>query len=254
MIILIGLLGLIIGSFLNVIIFRVPQERSIVFPASHCPHCKNTLKWYMNIPVISFIFLKGKCAYCKQKISIQYPIIEFMTFAIFIVFFILNGLSVEFATNIIFVITVVIISLIDIRHFIIPWEILIPSFLWKLITSMTDHTIINRLIAFVIPGIVILVILLIGKMIYKKDAMGGGDVYYSAFLGLYIGLHMVPMFLVIAFISGAIIGGAITYIKKNNIRETIIPFGPFLSLGAIVCYFGGEVILDWYKITFMGGL
>jgi len=254
MIVILIVMGLMIGSFLNVVICRVPLDQSIINPPSHCPKCNQRIKWYMNIPLLSYIFLRGRCGYCKSPISWQYPLIEFITAVIITGSYLVYGISFEAVSAAVFVIILLIISIIDIRHFIIPWEILIPGMLWQIYFVVKQGHWLQATAAFFVAGIVILTILVIGKYFYKKDAMGGGDVYYAAFIAFFLGLHLLPLFFIMSFISGSIIGVIVSRFVKKNIREMIIPFGPFLSVSGLVCYFWGDNIWDWYLITVRGAL
>lgn len=252
--VLIVFIGLIFGSFINVVIYRVPLGKSVVSPPSHCTTCGKTIKWYMNIPIISYIVLRGRCAYCKASVSWQYPVVELITGSLFLGAYLRYGVTLFGVTALLFVLTLFVISIIDLKHFIIPWEILVPAFAWNVFYIVNTHSWSNKTLSFIFAGLLIFVILIVGKKIYKKDVMGGGDVYYAAFIGMFLSLRLLPLFFLASFMIGAIAGIVFSSYAKKKMRELIIPFGPFLSLGGIIAIFWGEAIVDWYLITFLGEL
>jgi|SRR6056297_323348 len=246
--ILFFLFGLVFGSFFNVLIYRLPENKSIFKPPSHCTECGKSLKWYMNIPVFSYIFLKGKCHYCNARISFIYPLVELLTGGIFLSGYLFHGLSLYTIDFIIFLSTLLVISIIDFKHFIIPWSILIPAFLWRIFFNIYTNRIVENFIAFIVGFGFIYFLMVFGEKIFKKEAMGGGDVYYTAFIGFFIGLKLLVLMFLIASFTGMIFGIVNMIISKLRKKEIsmVIPFGPFLSIGAIVSYIWGYSIINWY--------
>ncbi|MCR4821176.1 MAG: prepilin peptidase [Elusimicrobiales bacterium] len=238
-------LGLIIGSFLNVCIFRLPNDESIVFPASHCPKCKTNIKWYDNIPVISWLVLGGKCRSCKQPISMQYPIIELLTGVVTMLFYahwshywpwLLIALPAVY--------TMIVMSVIDFKTMMISdlFSIILvalgilgspfnPCFQpyaesWAGCLGQSGLGIMTG------AGI-IWSIAIIGKMIYKKDAVGEGDIILMGAIGALCGWRGVLTSIMIAAFFGTVYGITLILIKKAG-RGSAMAFGPFLSLGAAI--------------------
>ncbi len=230
---IIFIFGLIIGSFLNVVGFRLPNNMSIINPPSHCPKCNNKIKWYDLIPVLSFIILGGKCRKCKFNISIIYPIFELVTGVLFVYSYLLFGLTLEFLISIIFISSLISITISDIRYMEIPDQIFVFSIpiiiLIKIIILFNIHNITLLSISNIALDIVIsfaLMILLkfIGDKLFKKESMGGGDIKLMMLIGLIVGykLSIVVIFLA-AFIALPV--ALFILITKN---KNILPFGPFL--------------------------
>ena len=242
MFVIIFILGLLIGSFLNVVIYRLPLNKSIIFPASHCPNCDTKLKYYDLIPILSYISTKGKCRYCGEKISLQYPIVELLTALLFLLTFLKYGLNTEFIIFSILIGSLIVISFIDIKYQIIPNEITFSFIPIGLIISLIFNHIcfINSLLGLIIPAGLLLLI----AFIYKKG-MGIGDVKLIGMIGVFIGWK----FALISIFIGALIGsiyGIYMMVTDKMTRQTRIPFGPFISLGAIVMILYGDILINWY--------
>ncbi len=240
--------GTVFGSFFNVLIYRIPHNLSIIKPASYCTNCGKKLKWYMNIPILSYVFLKGRCAYCNFKISIQYPLVEAMSGLIFLSGYLLYGISLTTADYILFTCTLFIISVIDFKHFIIPISILIPAFLWRIFFNIKTGQIWMNLLGLVAGFGFVYFLMVFGEKIFKKEAMGGGDVYYTGFIGFFIGIKLMVLMFLIASLTGVLFGLVSMLLDKLRKKEVkmVIPFGPFLSLGALIAYLWGAEIIKWY--------
>ena len=251
--ILFAVSGLLFGSFFNVVIYRVPAGKSIAFPPSHCMSCGKPIKWHMNIPVLSYLFLKGRCAWCGAKLSIQYPLVELAAGLIFAWSYSSRGLSLAAVDLILFACTLLIITVIDFNEFIIPWEILIPAFAWRVFFNIKEGVILERSIAFAVFFALIWLIGFVGKKVYKKEVMGGGDVYYTAFLAFFVGLAGGVLLLLLAALSASVIGYTYAALKKKSPRDTMLPFGPFLSLGALIAYLWGSGLIVWYAELMRSG-
>lgn len=261
--ILVALFGALLGSFFNVLIWRIPRNESIVFPASHCPHCNRPIQPWENIPILSYLFLGGKCAGCKGKISIQYPLIEIITSAFLVLLWVLliNGKlitllnGIPLGIQIAFLILLIPISVIDIRHFIIPdiftLSFLIISFGISFIPSGITPQ--QSLLGILAGGGSLWLLGFIGKVIFKKgDAMGGGDIKMMAAAGALWGPEIVLIAIVFGAFLGSLAGLPLMLLKKLN-AEHHIPFGPFLSAGLWISVIAGVKIMEAYA-EFIQGL
>lgn len=246
-IILIFSLGLIVGSFSNVCIYRIPRNESVIYPASHCPKCRTKIKPIDNIPLLSYILLKGRCRNCGSKISIQYPVVEFLTGLIYLIIYLIYGLSIQSLVYIILSSALIIIAFIDLQEQIIPDVISLPGIVVGLILSFIVPYIsfINSALGALVGGGIILIIAWVGSIIFKKEAMGGGDVKLTAMIGAFLGWRYTIISLFLGFFLGALTG-IILIIAKIKKREDAIPFGPFIALGSIITLLWGEKILLWY--------
>jgi leader peptidase (prepilin peptidase)/N-methyltransferase len=244
---IIFILGLIIGSFSNVCIYRIPKNESIVFPASHCPNCHTPIKAIDNIPILSYFLLKGKCRKCGEKISIRYPIVEFLTGAIYLLIFLIYGRSYQTLIYALLSSALIIIAFIDLDEQIIPDEISLPGIVIGFALSFIVPYIsyFNSILGIIVGGGIILLIALVGLAIFKKEAMGGGDVKLSAMIGAFIGWKYIMISLFIGFFIGAIAGILLILLKIRN-RDDLVPFGPFIVLGSFITLLWGENILSWY--------
>ena len=233
-------LGCIWGSFSNVCIYRLPNDQSVVKGRSFCTSCKEQIKWYDNIPFLSFIFLKGKCRKCGNKISSQYFLVEFISAISFIIVYHLYGISITTLLLIILSIFFIIIFFIDLKHFIIPNELTFPLMLIGFVKSFEpnlNQTIfpnyINSLIGGVFGYLIIWLIIFFYKKVRNKEGMGLGDAKLMAVVGFWFGWASIPFTI---FISSFV---ALTFsipslIKKNKNMATQIPFGPYIIIGCII--------------------
>ena len=237
-------LGLIVGSFLNVCIYRIPRKISIIKPASFCPGCGNSIKLWHNIPVLSFILLKGKCAYCGSRISFRYPFVEILNGILYVLAYLSFGLTPYLLFILIFISAMIVVSFIDIDFQIIPDQISVPlifiGFIFSLFSNgytgfVSDFK--ESLIGIVVGGGSLLIVSII-----SKGGMGGGDIKLNAAVGAFLGWKSSLLTIFIGSLIGSIVG--IIILKKTGNRK--IPFGPFLSIGALICLFSGEKILSWY--------
>lgn len=239
--------GIIVGSFLNVCIFRIPLKQSIAFPSSHCFHCHHTLGGLDLIPLLSFIFLKGKCRYCGEKISIQYPMIELTNGVLYLLLFLKFGLSYSFIFYALFSSLLLVIAMIDFKTGIIPNKLIIFGILlgsiylmMNWIINCTFLIIKDGILGFFAGALIILVIILI-----SRGGMGAGDMKLMGVIGLFLGLKGVVLTLFFGILMGGIIGAFLLMTKIKD-RKSAIPFGPFLALGTFVSLYWGEQILNWY--------
>ena len=245
--ILIFILGLIVGSFCNVCIYRIPKNESIIYPASHCPKCRTTIKPVDNIPLLSYILLKGRCRNCGSKISIQYPVVELLTGMIYLIIYLIYGLSIQSLIYIILSSALIIIAFIDLNEQIVPDVISLPGIGVGLILSffVPYLSFINSALGVVVGGGIILIIALVGSMIFKKEAMGGGDVKLAAMIGAFLGWRYTIISLFLGFFLGAL-AGIFLILSKIKSKEEMVPFGPFIALGSLITLLWGEKIIAWY--------
>lgn len=236
-------LGLIWGSFFNVCIFRLPEEKSVVWERSHCRKCKNQLLWYHNIPVLSFLLLKGKCSFCKSAISVQYPIVELTSAFLFYFLWTQYGWSWHWLFYTLFVSSLLVITVIDLHHMIIPDEISLPGIIVGLLACFFTHDILwwESLLGAALGGGIFLSIALLYEKLAKQEGLGGGDIKLLAMIGAWLGYRSILAVVVISSAAGSVIGLLVMAVKKRN-AKTAIPFGPFLALGALVYLFWGPSI------------
>jgi leader peptidase (prepilin peptidase)/N-methyltransferase len=243
-----GVLGTIIGSFLNVVAYRLPRHESLITPASHCPGCGTPVKPYDNIPVLSWLLLRGHCRSCREPISPRYPIVEALTGALCVGVVLAHRSPVGIALGICLVLLVVPAALIDLEHRIIPNRITGPGAVLALAIGLAldpsgEPT---RLIAGACAG----GFLLLAALAYP-GGMGMGDVKLAGMMGLFLGTAVGPAILV-ALLSGTLLGALIIARKgASEGRKTAVPFGPFLALGALVGVFAGQPMVDLYVNHFI---
>ena len=239
--------GAMVGSFLNVCICRLPKEESIIWPGSHCPHCKNPIKFYDNIPLLSYLLLKGRCRYCDASISIQYPIVEAITALSSLFLFMSFGVSLTFIYYFSFVAALIVITVIDLCHQIIPDVISLPGIGVGLLASLfiPQITFFNSLIGVLLGGGSLFLVATVYQWLFKREGMGGGDVKLLAMIGAFLGWKAVILTILLSSLIGSITGIIIMILKGKDFKYAI-PFGPFLSLGAVIALFWGETLIRWY--------
>ena len=241
------LIGLCVGSFLNVCIFRLPAEKSIVRPASACPHCGQTIRWYDNIPLISYILLRGRCRGCRAPISIRYPIVELLSGLFALAVFARFGLHLQALVYFIFIAALLVITFIDIDHRIIPDVISLPGIVLGLVFSFMIPRLdwLNALMGILVGGGILLAIAWGYHLITGKEGMGGGDIKLLAMIGAFLGWQGVLFTIMGASLIGTLVGLTLMLKARKGIKLAI-PFGPFLAIGAIVYLFWGPEIIHWY--------
>ena len=243
-----GAFGLIAGSFLNVVAYRLPRGESVVFPGSRCPSCDTPIKPFDNVPVLSWLALRGRCRSCRSSISARYPVVEAVTATLLVAVVLADGADSDAWLGLAFVVLLVPVTLIDLDHRIIPNTLMligtVVSVALVLLTqpeSLTEH-----LIAAAAAG----GFLLIAALAYPAG-MGMGDVKLAAVMGLFLGRSVGPAMLV-ALVAGSVVGALIIARKgAKEGRKTAIPFGPYLAFGGLVGLFAGDAIVDWYLDTFV---
>ena len=239
--------GAMIGSFLNVCICRLPKEESIVKPGSHCPRCKTPIRFYDNIPLMSYLLLRGKCRYCQASISIQYPIIEAVTALCSFFLFITFGASLSFIYYFAFVAALIVITVIDLYYQIIPDVISLPGIGIGLLGAfiIPRITFFESLIGIISGGGSLFLVATVYQWFFKREGMGGGDVKLLAMIGAFLGWKAVILTILLSSFIGSIIGVIVMLIKGKDFKYAI-PFGPFLALGAVISLFFGDHLINWY--------
>jgi len=239
--------GAILGSFLNVCIYRLPKGQSILSPPSHCPHCGNSIKFYDNIPIFSYFILAGKCRKCKKPISFRYPVVEGLSGLLSVALFMKYGPTVQFLLFLSFTSLLLIITFIDFDYQIIPDVISIPGIFFGIGASffMPLMSWFESLIGILSGGGLLLIVAMGYKWFTGREGMGGGDVKLLAMVGAWLGWRAIPFILLSSSMIGVIIGGAAGLITQKGLKYKI-PFGPFLSLASIIYIFFGRELIAWY--------
>lgn len=240
-------LGAIVGSFLNVCIVRLPKRESLIRPSSHCPHCNEPIRFYDNIPIISYILLAGKCRHCKSRISFRYPIVEGLTGLMTVALFMKYGPTVQFLLLLLFSSALIIITFIDLAHQIIPDAISIPGIPCGIAASLLIPTIswLDSLLGILVGGGLLLLVAVGYKWVTGREGMGGGDIKLLAMMGAWLGWKAIPFILLASSLIGLLIGGGSGLLLKKGLR-TKIPFGPFLAIASLIYIFFGPEVINWY--------
>lgn len=241
--------GSCIGSFLNVCIYRIPLKLSVVAPPSSCTTCGNRIRYYDNIPIFSYLILKGRCRGCGAKISPKYPAVEFLTGIMAVVTYLNFGPAWHTLIYFVFISSLIVITFIDINYRIIPNSITLPGIPAAVLAAsfiLPEMTPLKSIIGLVAGGGSLYSVAMLYSILTGKEGMGFGDVKLLAMIGALTGIKGVVLTVMISSISGTFVGiGAMIFLKKRDLKFAI-PFGPFLSLGAIIHIFFGEQIIDWY--------
>lgn len=248
--------GAIIGSFLNVCIVRIPHGQSVVQPASHCPGCKNDIRFYDNIPLISYVLLLGRCRACGMRISLRYVFVELLMGLLAAALYQQFGLSLAFFVGVIFVAALIVISFIDLAVRIVPDIISLPGIIVGLLFSLIARYLIHdasdlvpsplsALLGVLIGGGFLLALAWAYEAFTGVEGMGGGDIKLLAMIGAFLGWPSIPVTLFLSSLSGSVIGISAMLIKGVG-RKYALPFAPFLCLGALLYLFFGRELIDFY--------
>ena len=240
------MLGLAVGSFLNVCIHRIPRSQSLMRPPSRCPACEYQLRWFDNIPVASYAAILGRCRKCRTRISIRYPLVELATMALFVVHGEVFGWSALLVPRLLFACAMVVLFAIDLEHHLLPNVITLPGIAIGLISStVLPPGLVDALLGVALGGGVLWVI---GEAYYRfsgHEGMGGGDVKMLAMIGAFLGWKLVLITLVLSSVAGSLIGLFVILIKRGGLKYAL-PYGTFLALGALTASLAGERIVNWY--------
>lgn len=242
-ILLSGLVGLTVGSFLNVVIHRLPRGESVVSPGSRCPSCGTPLRWYHNVPLVSWLALGGRCASCRARIGWQYPLVEAATGAIWAGNVAAFGVGPEAAVAIALLTLLLAIAVTDARHYIIPDELSLGGAVLGVALAALPGglTVPDAVLGAVAGGGVLWLVAILGTWAFKKEAMGGGDIKMLTMIGAFLGWKgaLLTVFL------GAL-AGTLVFVPVALKSDRLVPFGLFLALGAALAFYLGEPLLAWY--------
>jgi leader peptidase (prepilin peptidase)/N-methyltransferase len=239
--------GLVLGSFLNVVIYRLPRKESVAWPGSHCTSCNRALSWYENIPVLSWTVLRGRCRTCGSKISMQYPIVEAVTGALFLGGYYAFGLTPLLPVRLLFGCAMIVLFAIDLEHQILPNEITLPGIVVGFVASIflpPGWT--SSLIGLLVGGLFPFLIAEVYARVRGREGMGMGDFKMLAMVGAFLGWPIVWLTLILSCLLGIVIGGGALMISKRGLA-TRIPFGTFIAVAALICAFAEGPVLRLYE-------
>jgi leader peptidase (prepilin peptidase)/N-methyltransferase len=245
--IIIVLFGLAWGSFLNVVIYRLPRNLSLLHPPSSCPHCGKRIKIHENIPLVSYLLLRGKCSECKTKIPLSYPLVEVLTPLSFLWLYFHFSISLHFFAACLFVSALIALGFIDYKHQILPDEITLPGIVLAVVYSFfrADITLTGALIGAVVGAGILLFIYIVYFILRRKEGLGMGDVTMMLMVGAFLGWKQTLLTLVLASLGGALLGiGLVLFTKKG--AQHALPFGTFLAPAAFVSLLYGPRIISAY--------
>lgn len=259
LLIIVFFFGISVGSFANVIIYRLPENQSIVLPRSYCPACRKSIAAYDNIPLLSFLFLRGRCRHCRAVISLRYPLVELLMGLMFVAVFLLLSTRGEallrFPFYWYFCFSLVVLSLIDFKHFILPDLLTYPLLGVGFLLAVLDparmgaedipSALLQALIGAAVGGGSLWLIGLLGKAAFRKEAMGMGDVKLMAAVGAWQGWGMALFAIFLGALVAALVGILLILLKKARLGSKL-PFGPYLALGSLLTLFFGPALISWY--------
>lgn len=255
MVIVLGLaflIGITVGSFLNVCIFRIPNGQSIVRPRSRCPVCGTAIPWYLNVPILSYIMLLGRCAACHVKIPLRYPAVEFLTGVLFLMGLRWFGLTPFLPVLWLFFAVLIVVTFIDLDCQIIPDVISLPGIVVFFAASFIVPWVspVDAALGILVGGGSLYLIALGYELLTKNEGMGGGDIKLLAMIGAFLGWKSILPIVLFASLIGTVVGVPTMLLQKKNMRYAL-PFGPFLSVGALLYIFWGGPIIRWYLSLFV---
>ncbi|MBD3403058.1 prepilin peptidase [candidate division GN15 bacterium] len=250
---LVGAVGLCLGSFLNALIYRIPRKLPFVMNRSVCPKCSSQLKWYHNIPLVSYLFLRGKCAFCGERISPRYPIVELANAGLYLYFYWQLGFTVDFFIFAYLSSVLLAIFLIDLDHQLIPNFFTYSGIVLGLGLSFVPGGLspVQSLIGFLVGGGSLYLIALLGDWLFKKESMGGGDIKMAAMLGAFLGWQKVLFVFIASAAIGLVVSIIMMLLSARMREERVIPFGPFLAGAAMLAILYGDRIIEFYVTNFL---
>ena len=243
---IVTLAGLAIGSFLNVVIYRLPRKESVVSPGSRCPGCGAVLHWYDNIPVASYITLGARCRSCRTRISVRYPLVEIATGAVFAGHYLVFGWTPLLAVRLIFAAAMIALFVIDLEHHLLPDAITLPGIVAGLVASLFLPPGLAAALIGVVAGGGFLWI--VGEAYYRyagQEGMGGGDVKMLAMIGAFLGWKLTLLTLIVSSFLGSVVGLLVVVLRFGGMKSAL-PFGTFLAVAGLVASVWGEGFLTWY--------
>ncbi len=235
--------GALLGSFLNVLILRLPKDESVVFPGSHCPRCKSPIAWYDNVPILSWIVLGGKCRHCRESISVQYPLIELTTALLWAAAAWYYGVDLTGLTAAMFGTLLLGIAITDARHYLIPDEYTVGGLVLGLLLSLRGgwEGLLQAGIGAAVGFLLLYAVAVVGSKMFGKEAMGGGDIKMMAMVGAFVGWKGVLL-----TIFGGSLLGTLVFVPLSLRHKRLVPFGIFLAAAAGLTFVFGEQIIAWY--------
>ncbi len=239
--------GLCIGSFLNVCIYRLPASQSIVHPRSKCPECDNLIAFYDNIPLLSYLWLKGRCRHCRVRIGLRYPTVELLGGLFALATYLKFGLSIDALIYFAFIASMLVVTFIDLDHRIIPDVITLPGIpiCFAASFALPSMNFKEALLGILVGGGSLFLVAWIYSLITKKEGMGGGDIKLLAMMGGLVGWQGVAFTIFVSSLVGTLSGFAVMLQSRKGMKLAI-PFGPFLAIGAITYIFFGTRLINWY--------
>jgi len=250
--------GAIVGSFLNVCILRIPEGESVIHPPSHCPNCKAPIAFYDNIPLFSYLILRGRCRACKERISPRYCVVELLTACLAVALFYKFGLGFDFLVLFVFVAGLIVVSCIDFDHWIIPDVISLPGIVLGLSSSIVGYfgaseqfdiipSPVSSLIGIMTGGGILWLTAVIYAKVRGREGMGGGDIKLLAMIGAFLGWPSIPVSLLLGCLTGSVFGLVLMVVKRSGFKlDLAIPFGPFLCTGTVLYLFFSNEIIGFY--------
>jgi len=253
-----GLIGAILGSFANVCIFRMPRRKSVVWPRSRCPHCDHVLSPWENVPLMSFIVLRGRCRKCRGRISLQYPLVETASIALSLLAWWHFGEPLRYLVYFcLLIVPLLIVSVIDLKHYIIPDSITIPGIIVGFAVGVLLEgglsyrmAALDSLLGILVGGGALYIVAIVYEKLKKQEGLGGGDVKLIAMLGAFFGWRASILVLLMSSLMGSVVGLVLIIILRKDLKYAI-PFGPFLAAAGLIYLFAGERIINWYLGLFI---
>ena len=244
--VLLGLLGLIVGSFLNVCIYRLPRRESVNWPGSHCTACNRPLSWYENVPIVSWLVLRGRCRTCGERISVVYPLVELITGVLFVAGYAIYGWTPMLAVRLAFACAMVVLFAIDLRHHLLPNVITVPGIVIGFLLSLfLPPGWKASLIGLIAGGGVLFVIAEGYYRLRGVEGLGMGDVKMLSMIGAFLGWKLMLVTLILGSFAGSLIGVGVIALGRGGMKAAL-PFGTFLAVGALTAAVAGDPLVEWY--------
>lgn len=243
---LVVLFGACVGSFLNVCIYRLPRRESLMWPGSRCTTCERSLSWYENVPIVSWVVLRGRCRTCRASVSWMYPAVEMVTALAFLSGYLLYGLTMIAVVRVLFACALIVLFVTDLQHKILPNIITVPGIVVGFVCSLfLPPGWLESLIGIVVGGGSLFAIAETYYRVRGQEGLGMGDVKLLGMIGAFLGWKLVLLTLVFASVAGSLAGGILIVSGRGNMKYAL-PFGTFLAIGALVAAIWGTPIVDWY--------
>lgn len=245
--IIVLMFGAVIGSFLNVCIYRLPREESVAWPSSHCPSCRRPIAVYDNVPILSYLMLRGRCRSCQAPISLQYPFVEVANAIGYLGVFWIFGFTAVACVYALLVSALIIVTGTDLSHTMIPDAVTLPGIVVGILCAalILPIGIVESLLGILAGGGILWFLAWISPYVFGKEGMGGGDIKLMAMVGAFLGWQPTLLAIMIGSFTGSLVGGGLIAAGVMR-REQYIPFGPFLALGSLLALLFHQPLLEWY--------